>query len=316
MPGPSAAAYAALARCGVAAALRRRDAAPIFCFHNVVADAIAGSVGDRSLHIARTEFAAIARWIAGAFSVIPLAELVGRLAAGRRVGGTAALTFDDAYRGALRHALPILRQHALPATVFVVVNAAEHPRPFWWDGVAADADSRDRLLVGMRGDADRIAAATPAAARVEVPDELLPADWALLRASFDATVTPGSHTMTHRNLSALAPDEVARELGESRATIASQLGSDIALLSYPYGFVTRAVMDASARAGYAGAVTLGFGCARRSHAVHALPRVNVPAGLANAVLECWSSGLRLRPAPIRLSRDRCGTVPSGGPPPT
>jgi len=43
------------------------------------------------------------------------------------------LTFDDGYRNNLTHALPILRRHGVPATLFLATGHVEHRRPFWFD---------------------------------------------------------------------------------------------------------------------------------------------------------------------------------------
>jgi len=43
------------------------------------------------------------------------------------------VTFDDGYRNNLTHALPILRRHGVPATLFLSTGHVEHRRPFWFD---------------------------------------------------------------------------------------------------------------------------------------------------------------------------------------
>jgi len=44
-----------------------------------------------------------------------------------------ALTFDDGYRNQITHALPILRKHRVPSTVFVSTGHVDTHRPFWFD---------------------------------------------------------------------------------------------------------------------------------------------------------------------------------------
>src|SRR4029077_16790744 len=43
-----------------------------------------------------------------------------------------ALTFDDGYRDILDNALPVLREHGFPSTVFVVPGALEGTSTFSW----------------------------------------------------------------------------------------------------------------------------------------------------------------------------------------
>jgi peptidoglycan/xylan/chitin deacetylase (PgdA/CDA1 family) len=311
MSGASSLVYTLLARSGIAHALRRRDAAPIFCFHNVVNDAIAGRQGDPSLHIGLSPFKALLDLIVSQYTVIPLLELAARLRSGRSLRGTASLTFDDAYHGALTHAVPVLKRLALPATVFIVTDAADRPRPFWWDVIASTpADVRGNYLRDLLGDGNRILNQVSAPS-ASLGSELLPADWPTLHAMLDATVVPGSHTLTHRNLSALDADGLEQELRVSRQIVAERFGPSAVALAYPYGFASPEVVQASARAGFLAAVTLGFGRANRRHNPQSLPRINVPAQLPKATFECWGSGLRLRPAPIGLSADGLGTLPAG-----
>jgi peptidoglycan/xylan/chitin deacetylase (PgdA/CDA1 family) len=260
-----------------------------------------------------SRFTAIIEWIATHYAVIPLTELAARLRAGRPVRGAASLTFDDAYRGALVHAAPVLKQRALAATVFIVTDAANEPRPFWWDLTASlPADARARFLRELAGDGSRIRE-QGSVPQMTLPSELLPADWSTLEKTLDELIAPGNHTARHRNLSALSAQEVSVELRTSQETLAARLGRQASLLAYPYGFASRAVVEASGQSGFAAAVTLGFGCANRRNKAHALPRVNVPANLPIATLNCWASGVRVRPAPIRFGPGGMSTRPSGVP---
>ena len=43
------------------------------------------------------------------------------------------VTFDDGYRNNLTHAMPVIRRHGAPATIFVATGHVEHRRPFWFD---------------------------------------------------------------------------------------------------------------------------------------------------------------------------------------
>ena len=43
-----------------------------------------------------------------------------------------ALTFDDGYRDVLENALPVMREHGFPSTVFVVPGAIAGETAFWW----------------------------------------------------------------------------------------------------------------------------------------------------------------------------------------
>jgi peptidoglycan/xylan/chitin deacetylase (PgdA/CDA1 family) len=278
---------------------RRRAGAPIFAFHNVVADDEAAPHWDASLHVPVSAFQDYLAVIAETYTVVPLTEIAERVRQRRSVDGLAALTFDDAYRGVLRHAVPAMARRALPATAFVVSGAAAAPAPFWWD-LLGGSDGvpeavRRRALDDLRGDRDTVLA------HHSVPDDgvppaVLPACWGEVRAAAREGLAIGSHTVSHRNLAALEPDELREEAERSRAEIGAALGEPPDAISYPYGLHNDVVIDAARRAGYRAGVTMRFGPATRDDDPLALPRVSVPAGISVAALECWAAGVRLRDA--------------------
>lgn len=297
--GLGATAYGLLRRAGVPA-LRRRfaAAAPVLCFHNVVPDALAASIGDPSLHLGISRFTEMAGWLAQAFRVVPLTELLGRLRQGRSLGGLAAITFDDAYLGVFRHALPVLERLGLPATVFIIAAAPDRPRPFWWDRLAAagrlDDPTRLRCRDDLAGDAERIVQAEPTP-EPAFPPEWLPASWDVLRAAGGAGVSYGSHSMTHRNLARLAPADLADELMRSRRRVADELGSAPGEISYPYGCTSDAVAAAAREAGYAAGIALSYGVVRANADPFRIIRINVPASIPVDILDCWTAGIRWNP---------------------
>src|SRR5438128_1816475 len=105
----------------------------LVCYHNVLAARAEPPVGDPSLHLRIDRFREQMRWLAATYEVVSLTEFVARLAAAKSLRRVAAITFDDAYAGVFMNALPVLRELALPATVFIVAEAAERREPFWWD---------------------------------------------------------------------------------------------------------------------------------------------------------------------------------------
>lgn len=276
---------------------RRRRGAAIYAFHNVVADEGAGPRCDRSLHVPVSAFSAYVDVIARSHTVVPLAEIGERVRRRLSVDGLAAITFDDAYRGVLAFALPLLARRGLPSTLFVVSEAACAPAPFWWDllgtGAEVPATMRETALDELRGDQRAVLErwAVPADG---VPPALYPATWREVRAVARDGVSIGSHTVTHRNLAALDPAAAREELERSRAEIGAALGAPPSEIAYPYGLMTPAVVEAARDAGYAVGVSMRFARAARRDDPLALPRINVPAGISLPAFECWSAGIRLR----------------------
>jgi peptidoglycan/xylan/chitin deacetylase (PgdA/CDA1 family) len=135
-----------------------------------------------------------------------------------------ALTFDDGYRSVADFAWPALRSRGWPATIYVVARALDDPSPFEWDvGVG---DGRAALI-----------------------------DRGLLRELAEDGIGIGSHTLTHRYLPNLPPEEARVEIVDSRRHLEDFLGQDVRSFSYPMGGWNRAIRALVLEAGYDTAVT-------------------------------------------------------------
>ena len=294
--------YGTLRGLGIATLARRlRQGALVLCYHNVV-PATNGkpSCGDPGLHLSMDRFVAQVQWLQEHYRVIPLRELVARIASGRSMRGLAAITFDDAYTGALTFAWPLLRELGLPATMFIVAEAPGGGTPFWWDHpgiVKADAPStRTRRLFALHGDRTLImnseGAAEAGAGATDLPATHLPAEWQALRREGNAGLELGAHTLTHRTLTRLSDRDLRREIEHSRDTIAERIEIRPDSFSYPYGIWDARVLAATRRAGYRAAVTLEFGLNKPGTDPLALNRVNVPASISGAAFASWAAGIR------------------------
>jgi peptidoglycan/xylan/chitin deacetylase (PgdA/CDA1 family) len=286
------AAYHGLHRSG-AARWHRRSGCVVFCYHNVVPDDITGRVGVPSLHVSVSEFSEQIDWIADSFEVVPVDEVLSRLRRGRSVAGLAALTFDDGYAGAIRHAIPVMRRAGVPFTLFPVISSADERRPFWWDlaGIVETAQ-RERYITALEGDREQIVHDHPGV--VDLPDDALPASWDMLRAILGSDCTIGVHGVTHRNLAVLPGEDIAWELTHARTRLREELDVTADVIAYPYGRSSPAVQAATERAGFRAGLTNNTGLVREGINPFELGRINVPAGLSLATFACWASGLKLR----------------------
>ena len=291
----SAFVYATLSHAGVPALRRRTSrAAVVLCYHNVVTGAPAG--GDPGLHLPLREFEWQVGLVAARYDVVPLDLLVDRIRAHRSVKGLAAITFDDAYHGALAHAWPVLHGAGLPATLFVPSRAIDRGTPFWWDQSPAAGtmqDMRDVWIDGLQGDAALIGPALDQTRAAWLPMDRRPAEWSAICRAHAEGLALGMHSVTHRNLRTLDDRELCREVAENRWALADRCGADASMFSYPYGLHDARVRAAVRRAGAAGAVTLDFGRNDAWADPWALRRVNVPASIPRAAFESWAAGLRM-----------------------
>jgi len=276
--------------------------AAILMYHRVLprADAAARSV-EPGMVVTPESFDLHLRCLAECFEVLPLAEIAERLRAGRPLPrGAAAITFDDGWRDNLVHALPALERRALPATIFIVAGRVGTPGAFWPDEVcrrmaALDPAARRRIARALNApdasdpvegalevlkrapesgrDAllEPLRAASPAPAADE--PELL--DWDEIDRMARAGIDFESHGTSHAILTAIDPEEAARELREARERLRERGHGRHALLAYPSGAWNAETLALARDAGYAGAVTTQRGLADADTPALALPRLGL-----------------------------------------
>ena len=145
---------------------------------------------------------------ASGIPVVPLDQ------ASRRPGSV-AITFDDGYRNLLDRAIPVLKLHRLPATIFIVSE-----------------------YCGRRNN-------WPSHPRGKVPDLPL-LSWDELSA-LPPLISLGAHTMTHPDLSRLSAEECERELRECQDKIQKRMGRPVRWLAYPYGASSSQVRSLAGR---------------------------------------------------------------------
>ena len=68
----------------------------------------------------------------------------------------------------------------------------------------------------------------------------------------------GSHSISHRNLTQLEPEQQRMEVVESRAILESKLGVPVLTIAYPFGISDSGVIDYAHFAGYIGGMGLGY----------------------------------------------------------
>ena len=273
--------------------------------------------------------AALHRVTALGFDLVSMDEALRRIgSAGARP--FVALTFDDGYRDALEHALPILERHQAPITLYVTTGFAERTARLWWveleEAIAALAHidvtvGGTRLSLPSRGADEKAAAfrtlywllragpedrllATIAALSVEAGldgraiVERLCLDWDGVRTlARHPLCTIGVHTLTHAMLAKREATAARHELAESRRQIEMATGLPARHLAYPVGDPTSAGprdYAIAADLGFASAVTTRPGMIFPGHRGHetALPRLSVNGNWQSlAALEVLLSGV-------------------------
>ena len=149
------------------------------------------------------------------YELLTCGAIAERVAAGQGAG-QAALTFDDGYVDNLDELLPILEEMQAPATVFVVSDWLGKPHPVTpFRRVLTDAE-----VVQLHS------------AGVEI----------------------GGHTVTHPDLTTLAPEAAQAELERGRRELEEIIGDRITVAAYPFGRATAETRRCARAAGFTAGV--------------------------------------------------------------
>jgi peptidoglycan/xylan/chitin deacetylase (PgdA/CDA1 family) len=193
-------------------------------------------------------------WLAS--SVIPIVPL-DRLVDVPVDNDAIAITFDDGLESFASIAAPLLLDHGLPVTLFVVTGAVGGTNV--WAGGGDAGIPVTRLL-----------------------------DWDELGRLADAGVTLGAHTCSHPRLERLSATDAEREIIESRSRLERELGLSATTFAYPYGSVGASARDVVARAFRYG-VTTRLATLSSSEDVAQLPRLDTYYFRAPGTLESWGT---------------------------
>lgn len=170
---------------------------------------------------------------------LPVCDLDTLLAPATRRG--VALSFDDGMRSVFTHALPVLRDHAAPAHLFLTTGAVGGSNR--WHTQPALAPTFDML------------------------------NWDEIEKLQRAGVRMESHTHSHPDLRDLDDRSIAAECSEADRIIEERLGRRPQYFAYPYGRLSARVCD-YARGHYRASVTVQLREIRGDEDLAALPRLD------------------------------------------
>jgi peptidoglycan/xylan/chitin deacetylase (PgdA/CDA1 family) len=213
-----------LARALLAQQRRRRSFA--LCYHGVGEASV--RVDPRFLYVRRRRLQGQIELLRDAgFEFVTLSELIASGPAGGRPPqpGLVAMTFDDGWADNYTTLLPMLREHAIRATIYVTTGLMGRPNPW----LAPESGVR------MMTEAEVLACVREG---VEI----------------------GAHTLTHPDLSLVGAEGCRREVLGSRDFLRELTGTSVDSFAYPYFHLGPDAVGAVREAGFASAVTgIGIG---------------------------------------------------------
>lgn len=186
-------------------------------------------------------------------TVISLREfLVARREHRRLPNYSVVLTFEDGFEDFYTVAAGQLTQRQLAATVFVITDRADGRLP---------ANGESFL------------------------------SWQQVQELASSGMEIGSHTCSHPRLPELPPEEVRRELADSRAAIMAHVNPSYVPLSFPHGRTSESISQLAQSLGYSCAITTTLGHNGRDADIFALRRTTIASDDDLATFAARVSGL-------------------------
>lgn len=220
-------------------------------------------------------------YVSREYRVVSLEELVRMIGEEEEVRRVAVITFDDGWRDNYTNAYPILLQHEVTATIFLVTDYVGTTRRFWPDRMAhvlAAAPARkeriphplrgwigfDSLDLPVRRGSERahalieklkglppqqrdsfieyLAGRTGVAVE-ELEERRRMLTWEEVKEMSASGMSFGSHTQTHPIMTTIPIDEARNEILNSKAQIEECLGRECKAFAYPNGDWNGAVRE-------------------------------------------------------------------------
>jgi peptidoglycan/xylan/chitin deacetylase (PgdA/CDA1 family) len=244
--------------------------------------------GERVLHLEQAKFIEQLDVLTELARVVPLADIVAPGSPVEDDRPQVAITWDDAYRGAVTLGLDALVSRGMPTTVFVSPGRLGG-QAFWWDRLAMKHAGtiptalREEALFALGGDEERIARKFDGLAPAgSLPEWARSANESVLgRFASRPGVTLASHSWTHPNLDAVDGERLEQELLLPLRWLEERFPSARPWLALPHGLGSATTRQRASSLGYAAVLMIRGGwLPAGSLDPMSIPRLNVPAGLS------------------------------------
>lgn len=254
--------YSAARHASVVAAARARPEIRVLTYHRFgpsLRDPFCVSAPYFAKHIA---------WLAAKQLAVSLTDVEAYIR-GQKVlkRGSVLVTIDDGFRSVAKLALPILKDHGVPAVAFVTSGNI----------------GRRALEMNLQG---------------ETPEEDY-LNWDELNLLLENGIAIGSHAHTHRSMGRISQSEAKVEALRSKEILEHHLKTQITSFAYPFGTrsdFNASIADTLRQCGYRSAFTSQHGIIRPGMDAWVLPRIKIEGGegpwmfplIAGGGLDGWS----------------------------
>jgi peptidoglycan/xylan/chitin deacetylase (PgdA/CDA1 family) len=297
--------------------LKRTDSSFVLMYHRVLESCIDEPVFVQpGMYVTAKNFRRQINFLKKKFNVIPLAELVERVAAGKSVGGCCAITFDDGWYDNFTSAFPILQEFQVPATFFIATAFIGTNRMFWPEELTfylkqpevmtsiGQSKMLDRLFDEVGGadatdgymdnavtvlkawlphEREKICQELRVICPASHPNRLL-MNWQEVEKMQDSgLISFGSHTANHVILDQVSLQMAEEEIISSYKEIESRLGTFSRLFAYPNGNHSKDIQDILKRNDFSGAVTTRRGWVNGNVGLFAIPRIGIHEDVSSSM---------------------------------
>jgi peptidoglycan/xylan/chitin deacetylase (PgdA/CDA1 family) len=242
---------------------------PVLMYHSIDDE---GPAGMQRLRVTPSAFGAQLDWLRDdGYTTVTVSRLV------EAFDGTAtlperavALTFDDGFADFPQHALPLLEERGMVATLYVTTAY-------------------------LRGGG-------PGRIRRDAPSDWPPTmTWRQVAQLPARGIEVGGHSHTHPELDLASRGRVETELTVCKRLLEDCTGGPVESFAYPYGYNTPAVRALARDLGYTSACAVKHALTSRDDDPYQLARVEMTSATTVAELAGWLDGrLRTAPCPDRL----------------
>ena len=292
----------------------RRNQLAILTYHGVVREPL--SVSDWCF-LEDSSFRRQVEYISRNFSIVPLSTAIEMLKQGAVDKPTVVVTFDDGYQNNFDVAFPVLKEHGVPATIFLTTGFVDSSDTIWfchiiralsctrkqsmrWEGADLDlSEPRGRAAASARlqaslkehSPAEVISLVRRICEELDVnpgtsfepesPFRIL-STGSIRTMVQSGLVEFGAHTETHPILSLLPPEDQSREISGSVEAVERLTGEPCRFFAYPNGRAQdydSKTLELLQKRGILAAVTTTSGANDAKRSLMELQRYSVGANL-------------------------------------
>tara|TARA_Y100000590_G_C15683070_1_gene1000548 strand:+ start:120 stop:1121 length:1002 start_codon:yes stop_codon:yes gene_type:complete len=236
----------------------------ILMYHRILPDSEINEDHEIGLAVAKSNFEKQIKTLSSNYKIVSMDEFVNNLDK-KNSEFMVAITFDDGYKDNFLHALPILENFKIPATIYITTRFLENHVTMWWYELKKIIEEKSALEFDYQNkkfsyDLKNFKKKKTAFNKIRKYFLYLNSEQQLEllyiisknknRKNFSSIclnkeelkildknplITIGSHTHNHVNLKMLSEKEILKEIKTSLEILKDLLGHDILHFSYPYG---------------------------------------------------------------------------------